>query len=62
MELLYANSGDPDIPPEDFSVPLLPVVGPDSHKDSAAHLKDRDAISLTSKTNAVWVLTNILLW
>ncbi|XP_056603911.1 kinesin-like protein KIF21A isoform X1 [Triplophysa dalaica] len=52
MELLYANTGDPDVPPEDFSAPLLPVVGPDSHKDPAAHLKDRDAISLTSKPNA----------
>ncbi|XP_076860871.1 kinesin-like protein KIF21A isoform X3 [Brachyhypopomus gauderio] len=26
MELLYANSADPDAPPDDFSTPLLPVV------------------------------------
>nr|XP_055047095.1 kinesin-like protein KIF21A isoform X3 [Misgurnus anguillicaudatus] len=54
MELLYANTGDPDVPPEDFSASLLPVVGsPESHKDPAVHLKDRDAISLISKSNSL---------
>ncbi|XP_055047095.2 kinesin-like protein KIF21A isoform X3 [Misgurnus anguillicaudatus] len=54
MELLYANTGDPDVPPEDFSASLLPVVGsPESHKDPAVHLKDRDAICLISKSNSL---------
>ncbi|XP_073695054.1 kinesin-like protein KIF21A isoform X1 [Garra rufa] len=54
MELLYANTGDPDAPPEDFSAPLLPVVeSPEGHKEPAPipHLGDRDS-SLASKTNA----------
>uniref|UniRef100_A0A672NVJ6 Kinesin-like protein KIF21A n=1 Tax=Sinocyclocheilus grahami TaxID=75366 RepID=A0A672NVJ6_SINGR len=34
MELLYANTGDPDAPPEDFSAPLLPVV---ENRDSQKH-------------------------
>ncbi|KAL1276058.1 hypothetical protein QQF64_035681, partial [Cirrhinus molitorella] len=54
MELLYANTGDPDAPPEDFSTPLLPVVeSPEGHKEPASipHLGDRDS-SLASKTNA----------
>uniref|UniRef100_A0A8C2CXY1 Kinesin family member 21A n=1 Tax=Cyprinus carpio TaxID=7962 RepID=A0A8C2CXY1_CYPCA len=60
MELLYANSGDPDAPPEDFSAPLLPVVeSPEGHKEPAPipHLGDRDSVafssSLASKTHAV---------
>lgn len=57
MELLYANTGDPDAPPEDFSAPLLPVVeSPEGHKEPAPvpYLGDRDFISsLASKTNAV---------
>ncbi|XP_065130852.1 kinesin-like protein KIF21A isoform X2 [Paramisgurnus dabryanus] len=54
MELLYANTGDPDVPPEDFSAPLLPLVGsPETLKDPAVHLKDRDAISLISKSNSI---------
>ncbi|XP_016343342.1 kinesin-like protein KIF21A isoform X2 [Sinocyclocheilus anshuiensis] len=60
MELLYANSGDPDAPPEDFSAPLLPVVeSPEGHKEPAPvpYLGDRDSVafssSLASKSNAV---------
>lgn len=60
MELLYANTGDPDAPPEDFSAPLLPVVeSPEGHKEPAPipYLGDRDSVaftsSLASKTNAV---------
>uniref|UniRef100_A0A8C2D018 Kinesin family member 21A n=1 Tax=Cyprinus carpio TaxID=7962 RepID=A0A8C2D018_CYPCA len=48
MELLYANSGDPDAPPEDFSAPLLPVVeSPEGHKEPAPipHLGDRDSVA-----------------
>uniref|UniRef100_A0A671QYT7 Kinesin-like protein KIF21A n=1 Tax=Sinocyclocheilus anshuiensis TaxID=1608454 RepID=A0A671QYT7_9TELE len=62
MELLYANSGDPDAPPEDFSAPLLPVVeSPEGHKEPAPvpYLGDRDSVafssSLASKSNAVGV-------
>ncbi|KAI2665280.1 Kinesin-like protein KIF21A [Labeo rohita] len=54
MELLYANTGDPDAPPEGFSAPLLPVVeSPEGHKELAPipHLGDRDP-NLASKTNA----------
>uniref|UniRef100_A0A671SGH1 Kinesin-like protein KIF21A n=1 Tax=Sinocyclocheilus anshuiensis TaxID=1608454 RepID=A0A671SGH1_9TELE len=60
MELLYANTGDPDAPPEDFSAPLLPVVeSPEGHKEPAPvpYLGDRDSVaftsSLASKTNVV---------
>ncbi|XP_052410499.1 kinesin-like protein KIF21A isoform X1 [Carassius gibelio] len=60
MELLYANTGDPDAPPEDFSAPLLPVVEcPEGHKEPAPvpYLGDRDSVAFTSslgsKTNAV---------
>uniref|UniRef100_A0A673II44 Kinesin family member 21A n=1 Tax=Sinocyclocheilus rhinocerous TaxID=307959 RepID=A0A673II44_9TELE len=60
MELLYANTGDPDAPPEDFSAPLLPVVeSPEENKEPAPvpYLGDRDSVaftsSLASKTNAV---------
>uniref|UniRef100_A0A8C0YHP8 Kinesin family member 21A n=1 Tax=Cyprinus carpio carpio TaxID=630221 RepID=A0A8C0YHP8_CYPCA len=60
MELLYANTGDPDAPPEDFSAPLLPVVeSSEGHKEPASvpYLGDRDSVaftsSLASKPNAV---------
>ncbi|XP_077090047.1 kinesin-like protein KIF21A isoform X2 [Siphateles boraxobius] len=60
MELLYANTGDPDAPPEDFSAALLPVVeNPEGNKEPAPvpHLGDRESMtfssSLASKTNAV---------
>ncbi|XP_058629106.1 kinesin-like protein KIF21A isoform X2 [Onychostoma macrolepis] len=60
MELLYANTGDPDAPPEDFSAPLLHVVeSPEGQKEPAPipYLGDRDSVALTSslasKTNAV---------
>lgn len=60
MELLYANTGDPDAPPEDFSAPLLHVVeSPEGHKEPAPipYLGDRDTVAFTSsvasKTNAV---------
>ncbi|XP_056116380.1 kinesin-like protein KIF21A isoform X2 [Rhinichthys klamathensis goyatoka] len=60
MELLYANTGDPDAPPEDFSAALLPVVeNPEGNKEPAPvpHLGDRDSMALSSslalKTNAV---------
>uniref|UniRef100_A0A8C0Y945 Kinesin family member 21A n=1 Tax=Cyprinus carpio carpio TaxID=630221 RepID=A0A8C0Y945_CYPCA len=55
MELLYANSGDPDAPPEDFSAPLLPVVeSPEGHKEPAPipHLGDRDSVAFSSMFNA----------
>uniref|UniRef100_A0A671QYP1 Kinesin-like protein KIF21A n=1 Tax=Sinocyclocheilus anshuiensis TaxID=1608454 RepID=A0A671QYP1_9TELE len=51
MELLYANSGDPDAPPEDFSAPLLPVVeSPEGHKEPAPvpYLGDRDSVAFSS--------------
>ncbi|XDV25321.1 hypothetical protein PO909_029252, partial [Leuciscus waleckii] len=58
MELLYANTGDPDAYPEDFSAPLLPVVeNPEGNKEPAPvpHLGDSMAFSssLAFKTNAV---------
>lgn len=60
MELLYANTGDPDAPPEDFSAPLLPVVeNPEGNKEPAPvpHLGDKDSMAFSSslafKTNAV---------
>uniref|UniRef100_A0A672L7A2 Kinesin motor domain-containing protein n=1 Tax=Sinocyclocheilus grahami TaxID=75366 RepID=A0A672L7A2_SINGR len=55
MELLYANSGDPDAPPEDFSAPLLPVVeSPEGHKEPAPvpYLGDRDSVAFSSMFNA----------
>ncbi|XP_026065958.1 kinesin-like protein KIF21A isoform X1 [Carassius auratus] len=59
MELLYANSGDTEAPPEDFSAPLLPVVeSPEGHKEPMPipHLGDRDSVdfnsSLATRTNA----------
>uniref|UniRef100_A0A672NV26 Kinesin-like protein KIF21A n=1 Tax=Sinocyclocheilus grahami TaxID=75366 RepID=A0A672NV26_SINGR len=55
MELLYANTGDPDAPPEDFSAPLLPVVeSPEGHKEPAPipYLGDRDSVAFTSMFNA----------
>uniref|UniRef100_A0A8C1TGK7 Kinesin family member 21A n=1 Tax=Cyprinus carpio TaxID=7962 RepID=A0A8C1TGK7_CYPCA len=51
MELLYANTGDPDAPPEDFSAPLLPVVeSSEGHKEPASvpYLGDRDSVAFTS--------------
>ncbi|XP_043093591.1 kinesin-like protein KIF21A isoform X2 [Puntigrus tetrazona] len=53
MELLYANTGDPDAPPEDFSAPLLPVVeSPEGHKEPAPvpYLGDRDSVAFTSSS------------
>uniref|UniRef100_A0A8C2IBK8 Kinesin family member 21A n=1 Tax=Cyprinus carpio TaxID=7962 RepID=A0A8C2IBK8_CYPCA len=55
MELLYANTGDPDAPPEDFSAPLLPVVeSSEGHKEPASvpYLGDRDSVAFTSMFNA----------
>uniref|UniRef100_A0A673IP73 Kinesin family member 21A n=1 Tax=Sinocyclocheilus rhinocerous TaxID=307959 RepID=A0A673IP73_9TELE len=55
MELLYANTGDPDAPPEDFSAPLLPVVeSPEENKEPAPvpYLGDRDSVAFTSMFNA----------
>uniref|UniRef100_A0A672NT60 Kinesin-like protein KIF21A n=1 Tax=Sinocyclocheilus grahami TaxID=75366 RepID=A0A672NT60_SINGR len=55
MELLYANTGDPDAPPEDFSAPLLPVVeSPEGHKEPAPipYLGDRDSVAFTSTSPA----------
>uniref|UniRef100_A0A8C1P891 Kinesin family member 21A n=1 Tax=Cyprinus carpio TaxID=7962 RepID=A0A8C1P891_CYPCA len=55
MELLYANTGDPDAPPEDFSAPLLPVVeSSEGHKEPASvpYLGDRDSVAFTSIFNA----------
>uniref|UniRef100_A0AAY5ECR0 Kinesin motor domain-containing protein n=1 Tax=Electrophorus electricus TaxID=8005 RepID=A0AAY5ECR0_ELEEL len=44
MELLYANSADPDTPPHDFSTPLLPVAPrvPEASGDPAARGGDED--------------------
>ncbi|XP_073804167.1 kinesin-like protein KIF21A isoform X2 [Danio rerio] len=53
MELLYAHSGDPDAPPEDFSSPLLPVVeSPEGNKEltPAPYSGDREPVT---KINAV---------
>ncbi|XP_051976245.1 kinesin-like protein KIF21A isoform X2 [Xyrauchen texanus] len=50
MELLYPNTGDPDVPPEDFTAPLIPVV--DSQESPAVHTMTISS-SLTSKTNTV---------
>ncbi|XP_035384362.1 kinesin-like protein KIF21A isoform X2 [Electrophorus electricus] len=52
MELLYANSADPDTPPHDFSTPLLPVAPrvPEASGDPAARGGDEDLPSPSGAT------------
>ncbi|XP_036433234.1 kinesin-like protein KIF21A isoform X1 [Colossoma macropomum] len=48
MELLYANSADPDAPPDEFSSPLLPVIeSPEGSGDLVS------PSGLTSRTSAM---------
>lgn len=62
MELLYANSADPDAPLDDFSAPLLSISeGSEGIATLVSPSVDRDlTTSFSSRTSVLYVFTRLL--